>query len=135
MWLKLRWARFFTLAGWDWKLSPRPGFDFQVTFPCGHSECNGSHTLVVRIVDKCREALARKHQETFDYAYSEPHPALFGDGPANTLWEMSHGAGGGVEQVADWMVEDSPWECVPGTNMRVKGSRHVNVLWERAAHD
>jgi hypothetical protein len=120
MWLKLRWARFFTLAGWNWKLSPRPGFDFQVTFPCNHSECHGSHTLIVRVVDKCYEALAHKHSETFAWAYNEPNPALFGDGPENTYWEMCHGAGGGSEQVDEWMT--SP-------------RADVNRLWERAACD
>jgi hypothetical protein len=120
VWLKLRWARFFTLAGWQWKLSPRPGFDFQVTFPCGHSECGGSHTLLVRVSDKCYEALAEKHRVTFGNAYQAPNPALFGDGPGNTYWEMVHGAGGGCEQVADWMTH---------------AKLGVSALWERAAHD
>ena len=135
MWLKLRWARFFTLAGWDWKISARPGFDFEVTFPCEHGDCHGSHTLIVRVSDKCYDALRNKHAETFAHPYEEPNPALFGDGPENTFWEMAHGAGGGCEQVADWMVKDSPWEEVPGTKMKVKGCREVNTLWERAAHD
>ena len=117
MWLKLRWARFFTLAGWNWKLSPRPGFDFQVTFPCNHSECRGSHTLVVRVCDKHYYALSEKHQQTFDFPYQEPHAALFGDGPANTYWEMSHGAGGGCETAERWTQHDA------------------KQLWERAAHD
>jgi hypothetical protein len=117
MWLKLRWARFFTLAGWKWKLSPRPGFDFQVTFPCVHSECHGSHTLIVRVCDKTYHALAEKHQQTFSYAYDDPHPALFGDGPANTYWEMAHGAGGGCETAENWTRTDA------------------KNLWERAAHD
>jgi hypothetical protein len=117
MWLKLQWARFFTLAGWDWKLSPRPGFDFQVTFPCGHSECYGSHTLIVRVCDKHYDVLKMKHAETFAYAYFEPNPALFGDGPDNTFWEMSHGAGGGEETVHNWTGEDA------------------NQLWKRAARD
>jgi hypothetical protein len=72
-------------------------------------------------VDKCCEALVRKHQETFASPYNEPNPALFGDGPENTYWQMSHGAGGGCEQVDDWM-----------TSSRVSD---VNELWERAAHD
>ena len=89
----------------------------------------------MRVVDKHYDALARKHGETFSNAYEVPHPALFGDGPENTFWEMAHGAGGGCEHVMDWMVTDSPWEQVPGTSWKVKGDRHVNVLWERAAHD
>lgn len=117
MWLKLRWARFFTLAGWNWKLSHRPGFDFQVTFPCEHSECSGSHTLIVRICDKSHWLLEKKHGETFTNPYDEPNPALFGDGPENTYWEMVHGHGGGCETVSKWTYSDA------------------NYLWERAAHD
>lgn len=116
MWLKLRWARFFTLAGWSWKLSPRPGFDFQVTFPCGHSECNGSHTLIVRVCNRPRPVLQEKYK-AFAWPYEEPHPALFGDGPANTFWEMAHGAGGGCETAERWTEQDAGW------------------LWERAARD
>ena len=120
MWLKLRWARFFTLAGWRWRLSPRPGFDFQVTFPCRHGECSGGHTLLIRVSDKCHMALAEKHQTTFGNPYQNPNPALFGDGPENTYWEMVHGAGGGSENVSDWMTN---------------AGAGVSVLWERAAHE
>jgi hypothetical protein len=94
MWLKLRWARFFTLAGWQWRLAPRPGFDFQVTLPCDHSECAGGHILVVRVTDKPRWLLEEKYR-AFAYPYREPSPALFGDGPENTFWTMLHGHGGG----------------------------------------
>lgn len=117
--LKLRWARFFTLAGWDWNLAPKhQGFDFQVTFPCIHSECSGSHSLLVRISEKSHEALERKHNELYDlhYMWSDPHPALFGDGPPNTHWQMGHGAGGGCFTVAEWEPD-------------------AETLWERAAHE
>jgi hypothetical protein len=115
MWLKLRWARFFTLAGWNWRLANRPGFDFIVTFPCVHSECSGSHTLKVRISEKVHEALVRKHEELYDWD-AEQHPALFGDGPDNTHWQMMHGAGGGYETVSSWVAK-------------------ANRVWERAAHE
>lgn len=119
MLLKLRWARFFTLAGWDWKLSQRPGFDFQVTFPCNHSECHGSHSLLVRVCEKNHDALVTKHEELWDagFMYTAPHPALFGDGPDNTHWQMPHGAGGGYETAVNWTKTSA------------------NELWERAAHD
>jgi hypothetical protein len=113
MYLKLRWARFFTLAGWNWRLSSNPGFDFVVTFPCVHSECGGSHSLLVRISEKTLEGLKAKHHDLWDahYAYSIPHPALFGDGPRNTFWEMAHGAGGGEESVLRWLPDaDEIWE-------------------------
>jgi len=113
MWLKLRWARFFTLAGLQWKLANRPGFDFIVTIPCEHSECSGSHVLRVRISEKAHDALVRKHDELYDAEriYTEPHPALFGDGPDNTHWQMGHGAGGGTECLTRWVLEgDKLWE-------------------------
>ncbi len=119
MYLKLKWARFFTLAGWDWKLAPRhSSFDFRVTFPCVHSECDGSHSLLVRICEKTLEALAAKQMDLWDidFIYSVPSPALFGDGPENTFWQMSHGAGGGVESVGTWVPD-------------------ARELWERAAHE
>ena len=82
--MELRWARFFMLAGWSWRVSLTPGFDFQVTFPCGHSECRRPE-LLVRVCEKTHEALVRKHDDLYDirFIYSEPHPALFGDGPKN----------------------------------------------------
>jgi hypothetical protein len=118
MWLNLRWARFFTLAGLEWKLANRPGFDFILTIPCSHSECSGSHILRVRVSEKTHDALARKHGELYDAGemYTEPHPALFGDGPKNTHWQMPHGAGGGTESLDQWV-------------------RNSQELWERAVHD
>ena len=103
--LKLRWARFFTTVGWDWRLSSQPGFDFKVTIPCTHSECGGSHVLLVQVAEQERDALAASYHKRFtsDEVWSEPHPALFGDGPQNTHWEMPHGAGGGTVDVTHWV--------------------------------
>src|ERR1700722_5210482 len=117
MWLKLQWARFFTLPGWNWQLSPRPGFDFKVTFPCQGSECGGSHSLFVRVVDLEHFDLVVSHDKTFDIGrmYRAPHPALFGDGSENTHWQMAHGGGGGSETL----------------DGRFGG---LKELWERAAH-
>ena len=72
----------------------------------------------MRVVEQAHDALAKSHSETFTptQMYSEPHPALFGDGPENTYWQMPHGAGGGVEAVAQW---------VPGAAR----------IWEQTAHD
>jgi hypothetical protein len=119
MYLKLRWARFFTLAGWNWTLAPQQTMaDFLVTIPCSHSECNGSHVIAVRVCEKSGEALERKHHDMYatNRAYTQPHPALFGDGPENTYWEMSHGAGGGTEKVGGWIP-------------------NAGKLWERAARE
>lgn len=111
-------ARFFTLAGWGWRLSNRHGFDFIVTFPCGHSVCDGSHTLAVRICEKTHDALERKHEDLYDVhvMYAKPHPALFGDGPENTHWQMVHGHGGGPETVSVW-------------------AGNAKELWRRAANE
>ncbi|RZU28911.1 hypothetical protein BDD14_6494 [Edaphobacter modestus] len=86
-----------------------PGFDFKVTIPCTHSECSGSHALLVRVVEKTGEVLAKSHGEEFsaEQMYTAPHPALFGNGPKNTFWQMPHGAGGGVEAVAEWVPNAS----------------------------
>jgi hypothetical protein len=117
MWLKLRWARFFTLAGWQWRLSPRPGFDFEVTFPCRNGECDGSHTLIVRVADKSYHEFVDEYHKTFRNTYREPNPALFGDGPEDTYWEMVHGSGCGCETAQSWTSTDA------------------NLLWKEAAHD
>jgi hypothetical protein len=116
--LKLRWARFFTLAGWNWRLSNIPGFDFIVEWPGLDSDDFVHHSLRIRICEKTHEALMRKHEELFDihYMYRSPHPALFGDGPENTHWQMAWGSGGGCY-------------CLAGYGA------HMNELWKRAAHE
>lgn len=119
MYLKLRWARFFTLTGWNWTLAPQHTMaDFIVTIPCGHSECKGSHKVAVRVCESKLDVLVIRHRDLYDVErmYSEPNPALFGDGPRNTYWEMAHGAGGGVESVGQWLG-------------------NADELWERAARE
>lgn len=119
--LKLKWARFFTLAGWNWTLaSQSAGFDLIVTIPCSHSECDGSHVLAVTICEMPLDALVEKCRALYDAqsAYQSPHPAIFGPGPQNTRWEMAHGAGGGTESVSQWL-----------------GESKANGLWERAERD
>jgi hypothetical protein len=118
MYLKLRWARFFTLAGWDWKLSSTPGFDFLLDWPGIDSDDNTRHSLHIRVCEKTHDALQLKHSDLFDihYMYSNPHPALFGNGPENTHWQMPWGSGGGDYCLANF------------------GGR-MNELWEQAAHD
>jgi hypothetical protein len=117
MYLKLKWARFFTLAGWDWKLAHRhSSFDFIVTLP-GLDE-GETHHLLVRISEKTHEALIAKHNDLWDidFIYSNPHPALFGDGPENTHWQMAWGGGGGYYTVASRLG-------------------NATELWERVSHE
>ena len=113
--LEKRWAWFFVMNGWRWTYHPvceyflRP--TFRVSFRCEHSECNGSHTLDVFLMDVDHEkdfgltvydlAGARPQTDVCG-AYVEPHPALFGSNPSVTTWEMAHGAGGGMECVPNW---------------------------------
>ncbi|MDA5245342.1 hypothetical protein EXN32_07975 [Agrobacterium tumefaciens] len=126
--LEARWAAFFDLAGWDWKVNHVPVFnwspDFRVTFPCRHSECNGSHTLLVSVlpitgIEDAQSHPALSHRYGIEGPDSEVHPevdagAVFGMSPNITRWEFSHGAGGGLFDV-NFFVEDA------------------NALWVRAA--
>ncbi|WP_413791120.1 MULTISPECIES: hypothetical protein [unclassified Pseudomonas] len=109
--LLARWAAFFDLAGWQWNTSVSPVFnwkpDFMVTFPCGHSECGGSHTLLVSVlpvdtIDSLRAHPAIRQpycvRDESDQILADGG-ALFGNGPNATHWEITHGAGGGYEDV------------------------------------
>lgn len=108
-----RWAVFFDVLEWAWEYEPidLKGWspDFRVTFPCSHSECSGSHSLLV-------EVKPYFHLEEFighpcmDYPYGRngdkeipaDASACFGNGPRVTRWEMAHGVGGGVYDVESW---------------------------------
>ncbi len=74
---------------------------------------------MVRVMDKPRVALESKHR-AFANPYGAPNPALFGDGPENTYWEMVHGHGGDAFEVSDWMT---------------RTGKSVSELWEVSAHD
>ena len=51
--LEARWACFFDLAAWKWDYEPIDlvGWTptFRVEFPCSHTECAGSHVLLVDV--------------------------------------------------------------------------------------
>ena len=124
--LEARWACFFDLVGWKWDYEPIDirGWtpDFRVEFPCGHSECGGSHTLLVEI------------KPYYDIEEFEGHPCLkypygvnqeeeqipanasaaFGIDPHVSYWEMSHGAGAGEENIVNhgWAGDhiDEKWK-------------------------
>ena len=113
--LVARWAAFFDLAGWNWSLNPVPVFDwkpdFRITFKCNHSECNGSHTLLVSIlpIDTIEELQGHPALSyglfvgKDDKAHLADAGALFGTSPNVSQWQMSHGAGGGIYSVVDWV--------------------------------
>ena len=120
--LEARWAAFFDLAEWEWQYEPIDYFDwspdFKVSFKCGHSECFGSHSLLVEIKPyfNLKEfdghpCMKFVHYGTDDCGNSLPvdSAAAFGIDPSVSFWEMGHGAGGGVESVQQW-VDD--WELL-----------------------
>jgi hypothetical protein len=116
--LEARWAAFFDLAGWTWQYEPIDlvGWspDFLVSFPCGHSECYGRHSLLIDVKPFLSIEEFEGHP-CMDYAYGfylcDPDapgiPAdasgAFGLNPDVTHWEMAHGAGGGDENLLQWV--------------------------------
>ena len=109
--LLARWAAFFDLAGWQWNTNVSPVSnwkpDFKVIFPCDHSECDGSHTLLVTVLPidttdslKAHPAIRQPYyvRDESDHILADGG-ALFGNGPQATCWEIVHGAGGGLEDV------------------------------------
>lgn len=113
--LEARWAAFFDLVGWKWVYEPLDlkGWspDFLVEFRCGHSDCPPSHTLLVEIKPYTSLGQFRGHK-CLDFSYGKScgfpadSSAAFGVDPSVTWWEMSHGAGGGVETIENWVFGD-----------------------------
>jgi hypothetical protein len=128
--LEATWAAFFDLAGWKWDVNPLPldnwAPDFRVTFPCRHSECGGSHSLLIAVlpIDDIRgfgshPCLGHIYGPGTYADNMQVHidaGAAFGSGPAVTRWEMSHGAGGGTETVYNW----------------VPANANADILWGQA---
>jgi hypothetical protein len=105
--LGLTWARFFSLLGWRWRVSRVPGYDLNLTIPCTHGECSGSHELLIRIEHGSLEYFKKLHDDLFDVteAWGSPSPAVFGDNPEDTFWTMPHGSGGGEENITQWVPD------------------------------
>ena len=128
--LEARWAAFFDLIGWQHEYEPidLPGWspDFRVVFRCGHSECNGSHSLLVEVKPyfsieqfeghPCMDypygfrngghldsVDILEHEGKTAYAIPADSSAAFGNNPDVTYWEMAHGAGGGEERLLNWI--------------------------------
>jgi hypothetical protein len=125
--LEARWAAFFDLAEWEWRANPVPvgnwSPDFRVTFPCNHSECGGSHTLLVAVLPLSNSEDFKTHPcLSHFYGIGDAYKGLgvsvdagaaFGTSPKATTWEMAHGSGGGTEEVDSWVD-------------------HADVLWSNA---
>jgi len=123
--LEARWAAFFDLIEWQHEYEPidLPGWspDFRVVFPCGHSECektegkrDGCHVLLVEVKPYFDIKQFCGHPS---YGYigcglgEKWDPALccsaaqFGANPEVSYWCMSHGAGGGDEELIQWIPD------------------------------
>lgn len=131
--LEARWACFFDLVNWEWKYEPidLEGWvpDFMVKFPCCHSECGGSHELLVEVKPyfrieefdghpcmkyPCGAYIGSNYEEGLRIPADAS--AAFGIDPSVTSWEMGHGSGGGIDKVEDWVDGD------------------VNAIWKRAGN-
>lgn len=113
--LEARWAAFFDLIGWKHEYEPidLQGWspDFRVEFDCGHSECPKTHVLLVEVKPYFRiEQFAGHPCLNYDYGIDAEGfeipahaSAAFGANPEVTYWQMSHGSGGGVTSLIDWI--------------------------------
>ncbi|QEG27086.1 hypothetical protein GobsT_18390 [Gemmata obscuriglobus] len=115
--LHARWAAFFDLANWKWAYQPLElvGWspDFLVSWSCGHSECNGNHSLLVTVLPTFSLGDFKGHP-CLDYPYGRDDSedtipadagAAFGINTDVTYWEMAHGAGGGEDSVDFWVPD------------------------------
>ena len=121
--LMAQWAAFFDLAGWEWSrgIAPVKNWkpDFRATFKCTHSECGGSHTILIAVLP-IKDLSGVKGHPALEHRYGVSGSnnerladagAIFGSGPKFSYWEMSHGAGGGIEDIASWVEgADTLWE-------------------------
>lgn len=113
--LLAEWAAFFDLAGWEWSANPAPignwRPDFKASFPCRHSECGGEHTLLISVLPvedisgvSGHPALTHRYiVKDRNESFLADAGALFGSSPATSQWEMSHGSGGGTEDIPNWV--------------------------------
>ena len=120
--LEARYAAFFDLAGWAWEYEPLVlnGWtpNFRVTFPCGHSECNATHILLVEVqpyfnISDFEGHPGNKYHWGWDYDKNVALPfdasACFGISPEVSSFMMTHGAGGGEDRITDWVHN---WEAL-----------------------
>lgn len=126
--LEAKWAAFFDLGDLEWIYEPidKKNWvpDFWLEIPCNHSECSNNHELYIEV--KPYTKLTKMEQGEWisrhpDFArrpelpdvdpWSIPSPAIFGQRPDVTRWIMTHGAGGGVEDIKRWVKNaDKLWK-------------------------
>ena len=105
--LEKQWRVFFGLFGWECKYRPayrrRCSQPFASAFRVGTASATARTIVYVFVLDvKSVEEFGVTVWDLGD-PYHSPHPALFGADPSIATWEMAHGAGGGVECVANWV--------------------------------
>lgn len=135
--LEARWAAFFDLLQWQWQYEPIDFKDwvpdFHVEFPCGHSECAGSHAFYAEV---------KPYYTLQEFA---GHPVARGDcsqrygldgmrlgiNPSVVYTEFAHGAGGNFygdeELFLQWGHPKDPVE-MPGFTW------DVHALWREAGN-
>lgn len=134
--LEATWAAFFDQAGWEWKYEPidLDGWipDFWVGIPCSHSECCPKdksqilHELYAEVKPYFYINQFDGHPVTKLEPYSEPVGAKLGVDPGVSEWEMSHGAGGGIEWVGGWVNDwQRKWAFAQNTT-QWKGRQNGN---------
>ena len=141
--LEARWAAFFDLAGWKWEYEPIDLYgwvpDLFVSWLCGHSECNGSHSILAEIKPYFSVEEFKGHP-CMDYPFGHKYgsdgyitdicipadaSAALGVNPCVSYWEMTHGAGGGVETIKSWINEaDEMWK-IAGNTTKYNPSKRV----------
>jgi len=112
--IEQHYAKFFDKVGWFYEHRPQ-GFkitpNFIVEFLCRHSECVPMHAIAVYIDEKAMNLKqAEAHLDRLEQAvgtsrYCTPNLAVFGADPSISVWEMPHGAGGGVETASNWCLD------------------------------
>jgi hypothetical protein len=142
--LEARWACMFDLVEWEWQYEPIDihGWspDFHVKFKCGHSECNGFHTLLVEVKPYFDLSQFSGHR-CMDFEWGgipeeeggkgvipADASAAFGCNPDVTFWCMAHGAGGGNETFSGWAYQhgdiDELWK-IAGNTVQWKPEKRV----------
>ena len=144
--LEARYAAFFDLAGWAWKYEPMTihGWtpSFEVTIPCSHSECS-DHTLLVEVKPYPHLSDFEGHPGT-KYPYGDDFnghtipadaSACFGASPKVSSFEMSHGSGGGTNDIPCWVGNwETMWEAADSKVESAPRNFAARVLKELKQH-
>lgn len=148
--LEAKWAAFFDLCGFKWEYEPIDfrGWvpDFFLEFPCGHSECNPTHTVYAEVkpyrsldefkghpaygvVWGCDTIANTASPFGYDeFSLGVDAVALLGLSPApgvSVIQSMSHGSGGGEYDIGHFVIGDADELWREASNLtRWEPSRH-----------